>query len=412
MRTGYPIASTESGQKGLFWRAQKPAAAPGRPIDFEQAAEFEFLPQGRAQQGKEAGETVAPLAQPGTEAQEHIGQQGRPHLPADGVGGVAEEVRQLEGLFDLLEEHLDLPAAAVKVGDGLGAPLQIVGQKNHFPKFAVHLDQSHDAAQLDRIDFFDGRGGQGDQIVTEEVSISSVLESAHDPAAEIIFGAGDPEHVAGGQVGQMGEVHISLVKDDNLPGPHTGAHFAGAEAFVFAGGVHEGEAGQEGLQVEPEMALGGGLAAAMFGPVQTAGDQLNGGGVHQMDHPLEAKGKPRPPIPAKAGMKLFQMAEDGIEEVLGHLGGAFTVGGGERVLAGRGRPAHGRERSRVQPQSVADIVEADGVRELGIEQAHHMTPRREGSGAFNHASIPREFGHQVCRNKIAELVQEREAAAR
>src|ERR1017187_10694977 len=118
MRTGYLIASTESGQKGLFCRAQKPTAATGCPIDFEQAAEFEFLPQGRAQQCKEPGEAVVPLAQPGTEAQQRIGQQRRPHLPTHRVGGVAEKVRQLEGLFDLFEEYLDAPAAAVEIGDG------------------------------------------------------------------------------------------------------------------------------------------------------------------------------------------------------------------------------------------------------------------------------------------------------
>ena len=258
----------------------------------------------------------------------------------------------------------------------------------------------------------EGRAGQDDQIVPQDVPVDAVLKFAHDPAAEIILGAGDPEHVAGGQVGQMGEVHISLVKDDNLPGPHARAHFAGAQAFVFAGGVHEGEARQEGLQVEPEMALGGGLAAAMFGPVQTAGDQLDGGGVHQMNHPLEAEGKPRAAIPAKAGVEFFQMAQDGVEEVLGHLGGAFAVGGGERILAGRGRATHRRERPRMQAQGVADIVEADGMGQLGVEQAHHMTPRRERPGAFDDASIPRQFGHQMCRNKIAELVQEREAAAR
>jgi hypothetical protein len=56
--------------------------------------------------------------------------------------------------------------------------------------------------------------------------VNAVLEPAHDPAAEIVFGAGDPEHVAHGQVSQMGEVHINLVKDDHhrgilapLPGP-------------------------------------------------------------------------------------------------------------------------------------------------------------------------------------------------
>ncbi len=286
------------------------------------------------------------------------------------------------------------------------------GQENHFPQFAVHLDQSHDAAQFDRISFGRRAAGQDDQVVPQDVSVGPVLESAHHPAAEIVFGAGDPEHVAGGQVGQMGEVHISLVKDDNLPGPHARAHFAGPQAFVFAGGVHEGEARQEGLQVEPEMALGGGLAAAMFGPVQTAGDQLDGGGVHQMNHPLEAEGKTRAAIPAKTGVKFFQMAEDGIEKVLGHLGGAFPVGGGERILARRGRATHGRERPRMQPQGVANIVEADGVGQLGIEQTHHMTPRRESAGAFGDAGVPRQFGHQMCRNKIAELMQEREAAAR
>jgi len=406
------MASTESGQKGLLWRSQEPAATTGCPIDFEQAAEFEFLPQGRAQQGKEAGETVAPLAQPGREAQQHIGQQGRPHLPADRVGGVTQEVRQLEGLFDLFEKHLDAPAAAVEVGDSLGTPLQIIGQKNHFPKFAVHLDQSHDATQFDRISFGRSAAGQDDQVVPQDMPIRPALKFADDPAAKIVFGAGDPKHVPGGQVGQMGEVYVSLVKDDNLPGPNARAHFAGAEAFVFAGGVHEGEARQEGLQVEPEMALGGRLAAAMFGPVQAAGDQLDGGGIYQVDHAFEAEGKPRSAVPAKTGVEFLQMAEDGIEKVLSHLSGAFTVGSGECIFAGRIRATHCRERSRMQTQGIADIVEPDGMGQLGIEQTHDMTPRRERAGAFDNASIPRQFGNQMRRNKIAELMQEREAAAR
>src|ERR1039458_7989534 len=100
---------------------------------------------------------------------------------------------------------------------------------------------------------------------------------------------------------------------------------------------------------------------AVFGPVQTAGDQLNGGGVHQVDHAFEAESKTRTAIPAKTGVKFFQMAEDRIEEFLGHLSGAFPVGGGEGVLAGRGRAAHGRERSRMQAQGVADILATAGM---------------------------------------------------
>ena len=66
----------------------------------------------------------------------------------------------------------------------------------------------------------------------------------------------------------------------------------------------------------------------------------------------------------------------------------------------------------MQPQGITDIVEPDGMGQLGIEQAHDMTPGRKRAGTLNHASIPRQLGHQMRRNKIAELVQEREAAAR
>ena len=105
------------------------------------------------------------------------------------------------------------------------------------------------------------------------------------------------------------------------------------------------------------------------------------------------------------------MFEDGPEKVLRHLGGALAVGGGEAVLAGRGRAANGRERTRVQTQGVTDIIEAEGVGELGVEQTHDMAPRREAAGFFFDAGVPRQFGYEVSRNQIAELAQECEAAA-
>jgi len=148
-RTGCPTGSAKARQIGLLRCAQETSAATGCPIDFQQAAELPVLPEGRADQGEEPGEAVRPLAQPGAEAQQHIGQQGRPDLPFDGAGAVAEEVGQLEGLFEFLEEGFDAPAAAIQVGDGLGAPLQVVRQENHFAELAVHLDEGRDAAEFD-----------------------------------------------------------------------------------------------------------------------------------------------------------------------------------------------------------------------------------------------------------------------
>lgn len=84
-RTGCPTRLAKARQISLLGRAQKAAAAPGCPIEFEQAAEFPMLPERGADQGKESGETVWPLSQISAEAQEHIGQQCRPHLPLGGA---------------------------------------------------------------------------------------------------------------------------------------------------------------------------------------------------------------------------------------------------------------------------------------------------------------------------------------
>src|ERR1035438_9759386 len=146
-RSGCPRGSAEARQIGLLRRAQEASAATDCPIDFEQAAEFPVLPEGRADPGEEPGEAVRPLAPPGAEAQEHIGQQRRPDLPFNSVGGVAQKVGPLASLFEFLEEGFDAPATAIQVGDGLGTPLQVIRQENHFAEFAIHLDEGSDAAE-------------------------------------------------------------------------------------------------------------------------------------------------------------------------------------------------------------------------------------------------------------------------
>ena len=173
----------------------------------------------------------------------------------------------------------------------------MVGQENHFPKLAVHFDPRHHAAQLDGI-VLAGRAGEADPVVAQNVPVATALEFARDPAAQVVLGAGDPADPPPRQVSQVGEVQIRLVAEDNFTSPHAGAEFAGADVVVFTGGADDGKTGRAGWQVQPKMALGRGLAAAVFGPVQTAGDQLDGGGIHQMDDALEAEGKLRTPPPA------------------------------------------------------------------------------------------------------------------
>ena len=87
---------------------------------------------------------MAPLADPSAEAQQHIGQERRPHLPAHRVGVVSEEVSQLESLFDLLEKDFDFPSAPIQINDRLRAPFQVVRQELHLSPLAVHLHHRHD----------------------------------------------------------------------------------------------------------------------------------------------------------------------------------------------------------------------------------------------------------------------------
>jgi hypothetical protein len=135
MRIGCPIALAQARQIGLRGRAQEVPAAPGCPIEVQQAARFEFLPERRAQQREEPREAVTPLTQPDTKPPQDIGPERRPHLPAHGVGAVAQEIRQLQGLFQFLEEELDVSPAAIQVRHTLRSD-EVGGEKGHFPPFA------------------------------------------------------------------------------------------------------------------------------------------------------------------------------------------------------------------------------------------------------------------------------------
>lgn len=84
-----------------------------------------------AQEAKEPGEVVHPAAGPSEEAQQDKDEQSHPDLPVDGVGAVAEEVGQLQGLLDLIEERFDLPAATVQIGDTGVAPYEVIGEELH-----------------------------------------------------------------------------------------------------------------------------------------------------------------------------------------------------------------------------------------------------------------------------------------
>ncbi len=253
-------------------------------MGFEQGQQFQPLPQGRARHCEKPREAVAPLREVREVAQEHIHQQCRIHLPAHRVGTVAEEAGKLEALLHLLEEDLDVPAAAVEAAHGLRAPREVVGDKYHHPPLPVHLHPRFHPPYPHALVL---RASESNELVLDDVFVA-FGEVFERPPFHVVLRPSDPLNLAGIQVSEVSEVHVSLVENHNLTGLHSRADLPRALVVVVFSSVHDGKGRQEAVQVEAQVHLGRSLAPAVLGPVHAVGNQLHGGGVHGVDFDFEA----------------------------------------------------------------------------------------------------------------------------
>lgn len=99
---------------------------------------------------------------------------------------------------------------------------------------------------------------------------------------------------------QVGPIDGSLVKHHACTGPQARADRARPFGVVGTGGVDQGKARQLTVPIQPHMTLGGGLAPAGLGPIQTGGDALERGRIHHADGGLEPRRQPWRPAPPAA----------------------------------------------------------------------------------------------------------------
>ena len=57
------------------------------------------------------------------------------------------------------------------------------------------------------------------------------------------------------------------------------------------------------MEIQSHMTLGGGFTAAVLSPIHALGNQLNGRGIHDVNHPLEPEGELRPAARAKTRLE-------------------------------------------------------------------------------------------------------------
>jgi len=317
-------------------------------------------------------------------------------------------------LLDLLEEYFDIPATTIKVGDAACAPLHIVCQELHFTLDTVNLDKSAHPAHAFRVFSFAGCFAREYDFLVGQDLWTGDLAALEDGEAVAALGASDPEDSALEAVVEVVEVHIGLVEDDNLAGLHARTDLSGSLGIVVAGGVNQGECGQEALEVEPHVALGCRLAPSVLGPVHTFGDQFNGCGIHNVDRPAKpVRYTSAPPSASKFRRERLEMREHGPEKLLCQHSLALLARVRESVASRRGRAAKcRRERAAMKPQRVTHVIEADRVSQLRVEHRDHMAPRRKCPAGFVHPGLSRQLRHKMGRNEIAELSQNAELGCR
>ena len=317
-----------------------------------------------------------------------------------------EKIADLEGLLDLLEKHLDAPAAAVEVADTVRGPVHVVGEENHDDPLAVDFHFGFDPAQPTGILPTGGGNLQGDLVIPQDRSLRLAQALAANMAAQVVFGARDPEYVTFAQMEKIGKMHVSLVENRDLSGLQPGAQGQGPRVVVMGSFFNNGKAGKKTLQVEPQVHLRGGLAAAVLSPVHAVGHQGNGGRINRMDRPFEATGKaPVAPGRPKARRKLLQVSEHLPEQRLHHVAVALPVRMRKAVSTRRHRSPDRPQLGRMMPQGVADVVKPDGMGQLRKEQTDHMTPRREGARLFIDPVTAGQFFCQMRRGKFTKLMQ-------
>ncbi len=376
------------------------------PIEIGEFKESEPIPDHTSHECEQAGEAMRPLALESDESQQNIQQQSRPQLPADGVPGVSKEVAELEGLFDLFEEGLDTPPAAIQVANTGGGPLKVVGEKDHDHPLVVDLDPGFNTSKS--LGVFSARFGrdESDLVVAKDITLGFSQSFAADVVAKIVLGPGDPENAPVGEVEKVGKIHVGLVEDRDFPGFKSGAQGQGAGIVMKRGFLDNGEGRKETLQVQSEVQLGGGLASAMLGPVHAVGHQGDGRRVDRVDGAFEAMrqfavatGR------AKPWSKLLQVTEHLPEKLLHHVAVPVFVGVGERVAARGHRPADCSQLRRMMTQGVANVIEPDGMGQLSKKKADHVAPGRKSPGLLVYSVLAGKFFRQMRRNQFTELMQ-------
>ena len=249
-------------------------------------------------------------------------------------------------------------------------------------------------------------------VVAQNLAVGLLQGPFNHSIWEVVLGASDPPDASWLQWVEMGKVHVSLVKEHDFAGAPARADFAGPLGVVVPGRVDEAKEGPVTVEVQPPMALGGGLASPGLGPIPAGGDQLKGGRVHHADRRLAARGQPfARAAGGEAWRRAAQMIPSRPEQLLGPGGRSLVVGVGKGVARRRRRATKGRQPPPVKSPAIAAVIETQGGRALREEQRNHLAPGTKRARLGGGAGVTGQLRDQMRGNEIAQRTQNGEFRA-
>ena len=141
-----------------------------------------------------------------------------------------------------------------------------MGEENHDDFVAVHFDEHFHAPEGFGILAEAFRALEQDEVVAQDFPGWLGQELFPDGVGHVVLGAGAPLDAAAVQGEEVLEVDVGFVEKGGLAVLEVGTEGGFAGVVVVGGFLDAGPGGQKGLEVEAQVELGGGLAAAVLRP--------------------------------------------------------------------------------------------------------------------------------------------------
>lgn len=266
---------------------------------------------------------------------------GDPDLGFDRVLRIAEEGLDMQMLFDPLEEQLDLPTAAIQLGDGARRQVGIVRQKHQRLALGI-LDA--DSTQGRRVVLDCVETGQCANLIANDAAVPLRLPKVEPLKAQVGLGTDDKEAASLVQAMQLLEVDITPIHDvESTCFRHQHVEDIDLVPLAIA---DVNEAWDVAAQVEQRVHPYRCLGRTEWRPWKYRQTRVGGRGVEVIDRVGQIDTE---------GLGCIQ-ALSNADQALGEVGVDATARVGQRVSGHRAAKPHVIELGRLSAQSGFDVA--------------------------------------------------------